>query len=201
MESVVLNALANQCDFTGKFPEFGHRRPASVWPSATICHCLRRSRSTVAANARRGALPRIQPLHVIAHAFFQRELRLVTQRVARIRQIGLREVLVMRVWIIDVIRLKICAQAFIENIDQFVERARLARAEVINPARLRIERADAPPDRVVHVNKVALPSEVHIPLAPDHPHREVLEQTALNCPVHKSLPAEIHRPTKFFWEG
>ena len=48
---------------------------------------------------------------------------------------------------------------------------------------------------------VALPSEVHIPLPPDSPHRETLEQTALNCPVHKSLPAEIKRPTKFFWEG
>jgi putative redox protein len=48
---------------------------------------------------------------------------------------------------------------------------------------------------------VALPSEVHIPLPPNHPQREVLEQTALNCPVHKSLPAEINRPTKFFWEG
>src|SRR3982750_58578 len=48
---------------------------------------------------------------------------------------------------------------------------------------------------------VALPSEVHIPLPPDSPYREVLEQTALNCPVHKSLPAEIDRPTKFFWEG
>ena len=48
---------------------------------------------------------------------------------------------------------------------------------------------------------VALPSEVHIPLPPDSPHREVLEQTALNCPVHKSLPPEIRRPTKFFWEG
>lgn len=48
---------------------------------------------------------------------------------------------------------------------------------------------------------VGLPSEVHIPLSPDHPQREILEQTALNCPVHKSLPPEIHRPTKFFWEG
>jgi putative redox protein len=48
---------------------------------------------------------------------------------------------------------------------------------------------------------VGLPSEVHISLPPDSPHREVLEQTALNCPVHKSLPPEIHRPTKFFWEG
>src|SRR5204862_4157080 len=48
---------------------------------------------------------------------------------------------------------------------------------------------------------VGLPSEAHIPLPPDSPHRKVLEQTALNCPVHKSLPPEIHRPTKFFWEG
>jgi putative redox protein len=48
---------------------------------------------------------------------------------------------------------------------------------------------------------VALPSEVHIPLPSDSPHREALEQAALNCPVHKSLPPEIERPTKFFWEG
>ena len=48
---------------------------------------------------------------------------------------------------------------------------------------------------------VALPSEVHIPLPQDCAQRESLEQTALNCPVHKSLPAEIKRPTKFFWEG
>src|SRR5437764_14631531 len=58
------------------------------------------------------------------------------------------------------------------------------------------EMSNDPPRRIV-----ALPSEVHIPLAPDNPHREVLEQTALNCPVHKSLPPEIHRPTKFLWEG
>jgi len=45
---------------------------------------------------------------------------------------------------------------------------------------------------------VGLPSEVHIPLPPNSPHREVLEQTALNCPVHKSLPPEINRPTNFF---
>src|ERR1700730_10864643 len=48
---------------------------------------------------------------------------------------------------------------------------------------------------------VGLPSEIHIPLPPDSPHREALEQAALNCPVHKSLPNEINRPTKFFWEG
>ena len=48
---------------------------------------------------------------------------------------------------------------------------------------------------------VGLPSEVHIPLPADCSQREVLEQAALNCPVHKSLPAEINRPTTFFWEG
>jgi uncharacterized OsmC-like protein len=48
---------------------------------------------------------------------------------------------------------------------------------------------------------VGLPSEVHIPLPPDNPHRKALEEAALNCPVHKSLPPEIIRPTKFFWEG
>jgi putative redox protein len=48
---------------------------------------------------------------------------------------------------------------------------------------------------------VGLPSEVHIPLPANCPQRELLEQTALNCPVHKSLPPEINRPTKFFWEG
>src|SRR4029077_12205411 len=40
---------------------------------------------------------------------------------------------------------------------------------------------------------VGLPSEVHIPLPPNSVHREILEQTALNCPVHKSLPPEIVR--------
>jgi putative redox protein len=48
---------------------------------------------------------------------------------------------------------------------------------------------------------VGLPSEVHIPLPADSPHRQVLEHTARNCPVHKSLPPEIERPTTFFWEG
>jgi len=48
---------------------------------------------------------------------------------------------------------------------------------------------------------VGLPSEVHIPLPASSPHREALEQAALNCPVHKSLPPEIDRPTKFYWEG
>jgi uncharacterized OsmC-like protein len=46
-----------------------------------------------------------------------------------------------------------------------------------------------------------LTTEVHIPLPPDHPQRELLEQTGLGCPVHRSLPPEMERPTKFFWEG
>ena len=58
------------------------------------------------------------------------------------------------------------------------------------------EMSKDPPRRIV-----ALPSEVHIPLPPNCPQRTVLEQTALNCPVHKSLPPEIDRPTRFFWEG
>ena len=46
-----------------------------------------------------------------------------------------------------------------------------------------------------------LTTEVHIPLPADHPKRELLEKTGLGCPVHKSLPPEMERPTKFFWEG
>jgi GNAT superfamily N-acetyltransferase len=56
---------------------------------------------------------RIQPLHVISHTVFEPKLRFVTQRVARVREIGLGEILIMRMRIIDVIGLKICAQAFI----------------------------------------------------------------------------------------
>src|ERR1700739_4245733 len=55
------------------------------------------------------------------------------------------------------------------------------------------EMSSEPPRRIL-----SLPSEGHIPLSPDHPQPEVLAQTALNCPVHKSLPPEIRRPTKFF---
>ena len=46
-----------------------------------------------------------------------------------------------------------------------------------------------------------LTTEVHVPLPADHPQRELLEETALGCPVHRSLSADMARPTKFFWEG
>jgi putative redox protein len=46
-----------------------------------------------------------------------------------------------------------------------------------------------------------LPSEVHIPLSSKIPQRALIENAILNCPVHKSLPPEIDRPTKIVWEG
>ena len=48
---------------------------------------------------------------------------------------------------------------------------------------------------------VGLPSEIHIPLSSDVPQRVLIENAILNCPVHKSLPPDIERPTKIFWEG
>jgi hypothetical protein len=56
---------------------------------------------------------RVQPLHIIAHAVFERKPRLVSERIPHGGKIGLREVLVMRVRIIEVFGLKICAQTFI----------------------------------------------------------------------------------------
>ena len=44
-----------------------------------------------------------------------------------------------------------------------------------------------------------LTTEVHLPLPADHPQRELLEKTALGCPVHRSLAIEMERPTQFFW--
>ena len=46
-----------------------------------------------------------------------------------------------------------------------------------------------------------LTTEVRVPLPADHPQRALLEKTALGCPVHRSLAAEMERPMQFFWEG
>ncbi|MEO7165977.1 MAG: OsmC family protein [Spartobacteria bacterium] len=46
-----------------------------------------------------------------------------------------------------------------------------------------------------------LTTEVRVQLPADHPQRELLEKAALGCPVHRSLAAEMERPTEFFWEG
>ncbi len=46
-----------------------------------------------------------------------------------------------------------------------------------------------------------LTTKVYVPLPADHPQRELLEKTAVGCPVHRSLAAEMERPTEFFWEG
>ena len=48
---------------------------------------------------------------------------------------------------------------------------------------------------------VRLASEMRIPLAADHPQRQLLEAAALGCPVHHSLHPEIEKPVNFVWEG
>src|SRR6202011_2285808 len=48
---------------------------------------------------------------------------------------------------------------------------------------------------------VALPSEVHVPLPPDSPHREILEQAALIGRVQKSHQPKTNPRKKFFGEG
>ncbi len=40
-----------------------------------------------------------------------------------------------------------------------------------------------------------------IPLPRDHPKRELLENCAWTCPVHKSLSAEVDAPIEFRWVG
>ena len=40
---------------------------------------------------------------------------------------------------------------------------------------------------------------VELPLPANHPHRAALENAALNCPVKKSLSAEMEIPITFCW--
>ena len=46
-----------------------------------------------------------------------------------------------------------------------------------------------------------LTTKIRIPLRADHPHRTLLENAALTCPVHKSLSAEMEKPIEFDWVG
>src|SRR5437870_6584655 len=100
----------------------------------------------------------------------------------------------MRMRVIDVIRLKICTETFVKNINEFIERARLARAEIVNAARLRIQRADAPFDRVLHVNKIALlfaMLENARPLAGLHLLRQMMYHACLHAFVSFAWPVNV----------
>lgn len=46
-----------------------------------------------------------------------------------------------------------------------------------------------------------LPVRVEIPLPASHPQRQMLENAAHTCPVHKSLAAGIDSPIEFAWTG
>ncbi|MBK8091815.1 MAG: OsmC family protein [Verrucomicrobiaceae bacterium] len=48
---------------------------------------------------------------------------------------------------------------------------------------------------------VRLPLTIELPLPPDHPERKLLEATALGCPVHHSVHADIEKPVTFIWSG
>jgi putative redox protein len=58
------------------------------------------------------------------------------------------------------------------------------------------EMTSAPPRRIA-----SLRTTITIPLPPDHPHRQLLEQAAHTCPVHKSIHPEIAAPIEFVWKG
>ena len=52
---------------------------------------------------------------------------------------------------------------------------------------------------VRHIGRLA--TEIRVPLAPDHPHREALERAALACPVHQSLHPDVEKTVSFVWTG
>jgi putative redox protein len=53
-----------------------------------------------------------------------------------------------------------------------------------------------PPRRIA-----SLRTRLAIPLPADHPQRQLLEQAALACPVHKSLHPDIDAAIEFVWQG
>ncbi len=46
-----------------------------------------------------------------------------------------------------------------------------------------------------------LTTDIYIPLPEAHPARELIENAALTCPVHRSLLAEIEKPVHFHYLG
>jgi len=58
------------------------------------------------------------------------------------------------------------------------------------------EMTATPPRRIA-----GLRTTLTIPLPPDHPQRQLLEQAAHTCPVHKSLLSEIDAAIEFVWVG
>jgi putative redox protein len=58
------------------------------------------------------------------------------------------------------------------------------------------EMTTTPPRRIA-----ALRTTVTIPLPATHPQRQLLEQAAHACPVHKSLHPEIDAAIEFVWNG
>jgi putative redox protein len=46
----------------------------------------------------------------------------------------------------------------------------------------------------------ALPVEIHLPAALTAEQRQLMERTALNCPVHRSLIEEVERPVQFWYD-
>ncbi|MCX7713243.1 MAG: OsmC family protein [Chthoniobacterales bacterium] len=53
-----------------------------------------------------------------------------------------------------------------------------------------------PPRRIAKINVL-----FSIPLPSDHPQRQLLEQSALACPVHHSLGENVERNVSFEWIG
>lgn len=56
--------------------------------------------------------------------------------------------------------------------------------------------SSTPPRRIAR-----LEVDYHIPLPPDHPKRQLLENAALGCPVHHGLHPDIENVIQFHWEG
>src|SRR5262249_49625106 len=179
-----------------KFPRFGSR--TSVWPSATFAIVFGEADPPLRWRNTLKGLPK-QPLHVIAHAIFERKPRLVSESIARAGDIGLRKGLIIRVRIIKVFGLEVFAQALILAGDEVVKRPRLARSYPCNSARLSIARADAALHSVLDVNEFAFLLAVlenARPLAGLHLLRKMVNHTCWHSLVRfaRSVNVEVTQP-------